>query len=357
MRCSKCGYENPAGKKFCGQCTAALALVCPKCHFENPPGFKFCGQCTTALVPATSGPEPSKSPVTVREAEDAAALKGERKTVTALFADIKGSTELEQDLDPEGRPRHFRGSQVSTITPTTFVSRPWMKYERAQSFVSNCKLVRRLIIGLLTQLQLQVLSGHKDRDTLKKLKLCRRGAELLLTGNEAFLLHSIAGAQSLLDLPMAEVGVFEGGSARIICEAKRDQPLHLFDTFHGLPQPGEMERHLLRRGQYSSSVEAVKSLLSSYCRVYVHPGEFPESARGLEGLQFGFVHLDVDLYRSTLSSLEFFYPRMAPGGIILTHDYSILPGVACAFNEFFKNKREAIIELPTTQAMVVVRDK
>src|SRR5258708_5694856 len=101
MRCSKCGFENPARMKFCGQCTAALALVCPKCHSENPPGFKFCGQCTTALAPATTGPEPSKSPVTLREADDAAALEGERKTVTALFADIKGSTELMEDLDPE----------------------------------------------------------------------------------------------------------------------------------------------------------------------------------------------------------------------------------------------------------------
>jgi Double zinc ribbon len=101
MRCSKCEFENPAGMKFCGQCTAALALVCPKCHSENPPGFKFCGQCTTSLVPATTGPEPSKSPITVQEANDPAALVGERKTLTALFADIKGSTELMEDLDPQ----------------------------------------------------------------------------------------------------------------------------------------------------------------------------------------------------------------------------------------------------------------
>jgi len=55
MRCSKCGFENPEGINFCGQCTNALALVCPRCHFENPPGFKFCGQCTTPLrAPATA---------------------------------------------------------------------------------------------------------------------------------------------------------------------------------------------------------------------------------------------------------------------------------------------------------------
>ncbi len=87
--------------KFCGQCTAPLARICPKCHFENPPGFKFCGQCTVALGPATAKPEPSRPSLRIRESDDAAAIEGERKTVTALFADIKGSTELEQDLDPE----------------------------------------------------------------------------------------------------------------------------------------------------------------------------------------------------------------------------------------------------------------
>ena len=101
MRCSKCGFENPGGMKFCGQCTTALALVCPKCHSENPPGFKFCGQCTTALAPATTGPELSKSAVTVREADDGLSLEGERKTITVLFADIKGSMSQIEDLDPE----------------------------------------------------------------------------------------------------------------------------------------------------------------------------------------------------------------------------------------------------------------
>jgi len=101
MRCSKCGFENPDGMKFCGQCTAPLALVCPKCHFENPPGFKFCGQCTAALGPATAKPEASRTSLILRESDDSAALEGERKTITALFADIKGSMELIENLDPE----------------------------------------------------------------------------------------------------------------------------------------------------------------------------------------------------------------------------------------------------------------
>jgi hypothetical protein len=106
MRCSKCGFDNPGGMKFCGQCTTPLVLVCPKCHFENPPGFRFCGQCTTALgsesaKPQSSEERPAKAHAHFRELESAAVLDGERKTVTALFADIKGSMELMEDLDPE----------------------------------------------------------------------------------------------------------------------------------------------------------------------------------------------------------------------------------------------------------------
>jgi hypothetical protein len=99
MRCSKCGFENPDGMKFCGQCTHSLALTCPKCRFENPPGFKFCGQCTEPLAASEAK---VGSPLRMGEAvANAAAVDGERKTITALFADIKGSTELMRDLDPE----------------------------------------------------------------------------------------------------------------------------------------------------------------------------------------------------------------------------------------------------------------
>src|SRR5216683_4259344 len=109
MRCSKCGSDNRAGRKFCAQCGAPLKTVCPSCGAENEPGEKFCGECGAATVgnaPATT--RPSAATLTAPEIHvtpehpDASALgDGERKTVTALFADIKGSTELMRDLDPE----------------------------------------------------------------------------------------------------------------------------------------------------------------------------------------------------------------------------------------------------------------
>jgi hypothetical protein len=94
--------------KFCGGCGAALRNKCPRCGVENPPEFKFCGECGIALTVAREAIVDVKSAspivetaVRVRLEQDAAdASGGERKTVTALFADIKGSMDLMEGLDP-----------------------------------------------------------------------------------------------------------------------------------------------------------------------------------------------------------------------------------------------------------------
>ena len=110
MRCSKCGSENPLGKKFCGDCGGPLGNPCPKCSADNPVEKRFCGECGAALVnaarantPQTSLAQPSATGirVTAEQSDASPAIDGERKTVTILFADIKGSMELIEDLDPE----------------------------------------------------------------------------------------------------------------------------------------------------------------------------------------------------------------------------------------------------------------
>jgi class 3 adenylate cyclase/tetratricopeptide (TPR) repeat protein len=103
MRCSKCGTDNREGRKFCAKCAAALSRLCAKCGASNEPGEDFCGECAAPLGQPSSGSakKPNDSPIRLAETPAAENLEGERKTVTALFADIKGSTELERDLDPE----------------------------------------------------------------------------------------------------------------------------------------------------------------------------------------------------------------------------------------------------------------
>jgi class 3 adenylate cyclase/predicted ATPase len=102
MRCSNCKTNNPEGFKFCNECGAALKGTCVKCGFDNAATAKFCGQCAAELRQVPSQPtvddaRPTYAAGTIEERT----IDGERKTITALFADIKGSTELMANLDPE----------------------------------------------------------------------------------------------------------------------------------------------------------------------------------------------------------------------------------------------------------------
>ena len=108
MRCSNCGSENPSDSGFCEQCGQKLELLCPVCSAPVSAGARFCRKCGTSLSPAPVRPEtisasPSSEAGINSFSEQTAAdvPDGERKTVTALFADIKGSMELMEDLDPE----------------------------------------------------------------------------------------------------------------------------------------------------------------------------------------------------------------------------------------------------------------
>ncbi len=217
-------------------------------------------------------------------------------------------------------------------------------------------MLERTVIRFASRIEMNGLAGHKDKETLRLIRRTRRERKWLLTANEAFLVHSIARAQSQQPGAIAEVGVFEGGSARMICEAKGDVTLHLFDTFEGLPDASEYDAtaHHNKTHMYACSLESVKQYLQPYPNVFFYKGFFPDSAARLpEDETFSFAHFDVDLYESTRGCLEYFYPKMITGGIILSHDYSILAGVRKAFDEFLDDKPESLIELPTTQCLVV----
>ena len=105
MRCSKCGAENPDRAKFCVECASVFLRQCASCGAENPPAAKFCLECAkplTAADPEAPHLAPSANLRVERSDQSTeTTLDGERKTVTALFADIKGSMELMEDLDPE----------------------------------------------------------------------------------------------------------------------------------------------------------------------------------------------------------------------------------------------------------------
>src|SRR5262249_8457246 len=101
MRCSKCGAENPDRAKFCGECAAPFTRRCPSCDTENSLTTKFCIECGNPLGSKSQSAAAVKSPIQAGAEPPDASLEGERKTVTMLFADIKGSMDLIEDLDPE----------------------------------------------------------------------------------------------------------------------------------------------------------------------------------------------------------------------------------------------------------------
>lgn len=169
--------------------------------------------------------------------------------------------------------------------------------------------------------------------------------------DEMAMLYMTASKMAGLQGDFAELGVATGGSAKLLCAVKGDKPLHLFDTFEGLPDPSEHDINF--RGQYACSVKDVQQYLYPGQGVYYHVGTFPESIDAEAEATYSFVHLDVDLYPSTLEGLKFFYPRMVTGGAIISHDYSTLPGVKKAVDEFFADKVESVIELPTSQCLVI----
>jgi len=107
MRCPSCDHDNRVERRFCAECGATLAALCASCGASNQPGEKFCGGCGVAVTagPATA-PLRSPAPCTPKHLAEKiltsrSALEGERKQVTVLFADVKGSMELAEQMDAE----------------------------------------------------------------------------------------------------------------------------------------------------------------------------------------------------------------------------------------------------------------
>jgi len=182
----------------------------------------------------------------------------------------------------------------------------------------------------------------------------RAKTELLLTDPAALHLMICARAARRIPGAFAEAGVFKGGSARLICEEKCDEPFHLFDVFEtlqALPVPGaeEVASHF---GKLHGSEAHVRRLLSPYPHVHFHVGMFPDTTAGLEEQRFSFVHIDLDLPSAMRASLEFFHPRLVAGGILVADDYCD-PAVKESVDAWLAPHSDAIIELPWSQLMLV----
>jgi O-methyltransferase len=160
-----------------------------------------------------------------------------------------------------------------------------------------------------------------------------------------------------IDGNLCEIGVFKGGSAEIIAKNKSDyKKLFLFDTFEGLPEVSNHD-NFHKTGDFNdTSFELVKENLSSYKNIFVYKGMFPQTnSEFIINEKFSLVHIDVDIYQSYKDCLEFFYPKMVIGGLMILDDYnaSTCIGAKVATDEFFKDKPEKPVWTTYSQVVVI----
>ena len=169
---------------------------------------------------------------------------------------------------------------------------------------------------------------------------------------------------------VVECGCARGLSSHVICQVLRHERrdydgsgYHIFDSFEGLPEPSPEDAigdeipnaQSLRlncvRGHFKVPLAVVISNLKEFPRITYHPGWIPETFGGLPETTYRFVHLDVDLYDATAEGLEYFYGRLAPGGMIVSDDYS-WPGARLAIQEFGERRGVRIEITPFDQAVI-----
>lgn len=180
------------------------------------------------------------------------------------------------------------------------------------------------------------------------------------SADRKFLLRNMLALVDAVPGDLAECGTYQGASALLLA-GRLDglHPLlHLFDSFEGLPEPAAVDGEYWSVGDLRATEALVRDRLSSFGDgVVFHRGWIPDRFEEVADRTFSFVHIDVDLYEPTRVSLEFFYPRMASGGVIVFDDYGFVtcPGARVAIDEFAAGISEPAVEVPTGQAFLIKR--
>lgn len=208
------------------------------------------------------------------------------------------------------------------------------------------------------------------RSTLR-VELCRvvdpkiNGLPVLLTRLSAtrlLYMYEIMQHIDKVEGDIVECGVGWGRSLYMVCLCsqifERRSRIYGFDSFEGFPEPaaedepGRFPR--IRKGHYRTRKDAVLRYLQNSGinkdfidnQVSLVSGFFEESMYQYDGRQIAFLHLDVDLYQSYKETLEYFYPKVAAGGIVAFdeyHDVDKYPGAKRAIDEYFAGKPEKIV--------------
>lgn len=179
-------------------------------------------------------------------------------------------------------------------------------------------------------------------------------------GNNADRRYAVAQLLRLMPAgsgDTAEVGAYRGAMSWLICAAGEGQRMHhIFDSFEGLSNPAAVDGDHWSSGSLACDEGTVQRNLAPFAgRFKTYKGWVPQRFGEVENRRFVFVHIDVDLYEPTRDSLAFFYPRMAPGGIIVCDDWGFTscPGATKACDEFLADKPEKMVGLSAGSGFLI----
>ncbi len=131
-------------------------------------------------------------------------------------------------------------------------------------------------------------------------------------------------AKRALKLPgaAAEIGVYKGGTARLLSEVfGKNKKLYLYDTFEGMPECSAKD-NFCTKGMFSdTSLEAVQAFVGNAGDVEIYKGFFPQTIPPTAEQVLSFVHVDVDIYQSVKDCVDYFWPRLTSGGVMVFDDY------------------------------------
>lgn len=159
---------------------------------------------------------------------------------------------------------------------------------------------------------------------------------------------------------MAELGVYQGESARIIHHLAPERDFFLFDTFMGFPS-SDLRQEKGEAAGYSpahfsdTNIDRVIRYIDGNEKIHPVPGIFPGSVESFPEMNFALVNLDADLYEPTRAGLQYFYPRLSAGGVLLIHDHNRKwEGIRRAVEEFSKTIPEEFFQVPDLDGTVMI---
>lgn len=166
-----------------------------------------------------------------------------------------------------------------------------------------------------------------------------------------YILRQLAEQQSHLNENFAECGVYAGMSMYFVEDLCTKRFIGI-DSFEGVSEPGEFDTDYFKKVKLDIPIDRANLILKGMRSPELYKGWVPEIFKEIDEMKYSYVHIDVDLYEPTKESIDYFWPKMVYGGVLICDDYGSYKtiGARKAMDDFFGKKN--ILELPTGQGII-----